>query len=339
MSDPKESRYIFDTQVPLPEDLSLDGKFKQYADRVGLVDPEKAFEDFKRHAREKGLMYRDWSLGWGQWLMEQKTHPSIGERRRIPLSPLRSDSPEKNPESVPDPPSPSSSGLSPQGAGNEAIVPPSSPQQSLEEISPPQLSSSGEIRSVTPLDKEFHQVIGKDFPEISVSENPKGVHPSLLQTPSPSPQEPTPSSAKNPRRRRNALPSASGESPAPMDPLETLPRKKNSTHDFSPLDLDAIETRLNAATPGPWRACRGGKCSCNQIWSLTVDVPVAEVIRGEWGDPGLPYGEIPDEAATANARLMAHAPEDLRALIDRIRDLESQLNEAHSMKGTRDNAS
>lgn len=67
-------------------------------------------------------------------------------------------------------------------------------------------------------------------------------------------------------------------------------------------------------TPGPWTACHEGKCSCGQVWSKTADHPVATVTRGEWGDPGCPYGEVSRECANANARLIAAAPELLEAL-------------------------
>lgn len=31
---------------------------------------------------------------------------------------------------------------------------------------------------------------------------------------------------------------------------------------------------------GPWRACKDGKCTCGQIWSVPLDVPVAVVKSG-----------------------------------------------------------
>ena len=90
-------------------------------------------------------------------------------------------------------------------------------------------------------------------------------------------------------------------------------------------------------SPGPWKACGGGLCSCAQVW--TSNHPVAMVERGEWGDDFpqirvvydphrqepvnaiieattavMDYGRIPEETATANCRLIAAAPELLEAL-------------------------
>ena len=94
---------------------------------------------------------------------------------------------------------------------------------------------------------------------------------------------------------------------------------------MTPEDLKAIEDRCNKATPGPWRACQEGTCSCSQVWSQSADVPVAEIIRGEWGDPGFPYGKIPEKVAENNSLFIAHAREDVPQLIEYIKDLETQI--------------
>jgi hypothetical protein len=52
------------------------------------------------------------------------------------------------------------------------------------------------------------------------------------------------------------------------------------------------------------------------------DHPIATVVAGEWGDePGIPYGEIPESVARANARLIAAAP----ALLDALERISHQL--------------
>jgi hypothetical protein len=91
-------------------------------------------------------------------------------------------------------------------------------------------------------------------------------------------------------------------------------------------------------TPGPWKACNEGKCSCLRVWSTVADHPVCKVESGEWGDdyPSLrftketgagsigatvepymefiPYGSIDQIVAEANAHLIAAAPDLLEAL-------------------------
>ena len=86
------------------------------------------------------------------------------------------------------------------------------------------------------------------------------------------------------------------------------------------------------STPGPWHACGNGKCACKQVWS--PDYPVAKVECGKWGDDyvsirltgeslllkaepfmdQITYGEISEDVAEANARLIAAAPDLLEVL-------------------------
>ncbi|MDA8149788.1 MAG: hypothetical protein M0041_01425 [Nitrospiraceae bacterium] len=90
-------------------------------------------------------------------------------------------------------------------------------------------------------------------------------------------------------------------------------------------EIREIRERTEKATPGPWRACHHGECDCGQIWSQSVDVPVLEVVHGEWGDPGLPYGKIPPERATANALFVSHARTDISKLLGHIESLEAKI--------------
>lgn len=74
-------------------------------------------------------------------------------------------------------------------------------------------------------------------------------------------------------------------------------------------------------TPGPWKACGDGKCSCRQVWSIPGDCPVFTarpdgsmsvigLAHHKWGDsPDLIYGDIPPDEQQANAMLIASAPD------------------------------
>ena len=97
------------------------------------------------------------------------------------------------------------------------------------------------------------------------------------------------------------------------------------TDPVTPVEIREIRERTEKATPGPWSACRRGECDCGQIWSQSADVPVLEVVHGEWGDPGLPYGKIPPERATANALFASHARTDIPKLLDYIEKLEATI--------------
>lgn len=107
-------------------------------------------------------------------------------------------------------------------------------------------------------------------------------------------------------------------------------------------------------TPGPWRACGDGDCPCKCV--MAADHPIADVTHGEWGDdyPALrlvgdssldmraeaymeriTYGDVPNDVATANAKLIALAPrmaeeivrlrEALRRCLNFIENTEGEL--------------
>ena len=80
------------------------------------------------------------------------------------------------------------------------------------------------------------------------------------------------------------------------------------------MDAKEIRAREEAATPGPWVACREGECRCKSVdcnWG-----PVATVTCGDWGDSDeLIYGTVEESAAAANARFIAHARQDIPDLL------------------------
>lgn len=126
----------------------------------------------------------------------------------------------------------------------------------------------------------------------------------------------------------------------------------------SPLDAKAKELLdgMEGVTPGPWTHCAGG-CECTAI--LSKDHPVADVIKGEWGDtfPSLRfkdggqghigemtmeaylekivYGEVSVEMAMKNrAHIARCSPANLRPILEaftaqaeRIAELERERTE------------
>ncbi len=88
-----------------------------------------------------------------------------------------------------------------------------------------------------------------------------------------------------------------------------------------------------------WHACDDGECPCKQIWA--DDYPVATVSVGKWGNDfpairlvgnsswemkaeaymeQITYGEISEEIAAANIRLIAQAPRMAELLKRMVKD-------------------
>lgn len=82
----------------------------------------------------------------------------------------------------------------------------------------------------------------------------------------------------------------------------------------SDADLQAIEERANAATPGPWETDSGGCCVYEAAFSTRDDTvlygPVAQVA-------------ISADGTRADATFIAHAQSDVPRLIAEIRRLRS----------------
>lgn len=80
-----------------------------------------------------------------------------------------------------------------------------------------------------------------------------------------------------------------------------------------PLDLDAIEARRAAATPGPWRV-------------ETHAPTLSRLVRSEDGTLVIDFGYVGNRTQ-ADAEFVAHAPEDIRAMAAEIRALRSERDE------------
>lgn len=95
------------------------------------------------------------------------------------------------------------------------------------------------------------------------------------------------------------------------------------------IDLDAIEARCAAATPGPWRQCGADRkgCACGMVWSEPADFVVAQGEEGERAGTVCGF-DVDDETISANMRFVAHAREDVPALLAEVRRLTPN-HEAH----------
>lgn len=89
------------------------------------------------------------------------------------------------------------------------------------------------------------------------------------------------------------------------------------------LDLDAIEKRAAAATPGPWRRCdaSGGTCVCGLVWSVPVDVTVAQALD----ERSSCEGELHDGARITNGNFIAAARTDVPALCAALRAARAEV--------------
>jgi hypothetical protein len=108
------------------------------------------------------------------------------------------------------------------------------------------------------------------------------------------------------------------------------------------LDLEPIKNRLAAATPGPWHSCPDDGCKCHAV--MCNDYPVANVVKGKWGDDfpsiriigdtsldlkaeafmdQITYGEVSEQEAMANRAFIREAPTDIAALIAEVERLRN----------------
>ena len=92
------------------------------------------------------------------------------------------------------------------------------------------------------------------------------------------------------------------------------------------IDLDAIEGRANAATPGPWTYHEGcgyvevppcGAIEFKPGWERSVHFLARVHNNHVEGEDGLGF----------DGAFIAHARTDVPALIARVRELEAELNE------------
>ena len=74
------------------------------------------------------------------------------------------------------------------------------------------------------------------------------------------------------------------------------------------MDLQAIEARLAAATQGPW-----------DVETIPETGESRVVVRSNTGDPMLDVSVATHGVRAEDAEFIAHAPEDIRALLDEVK--------------------
>ena len=89
---------------------------------------------------------------------------------------------------------------------------------------------------------------------------------------------------------------------------------------MTPEELKAIENRCNKATPGPWTTDRPTKPSDPDEFSRWVAICGLGGRTGVFADP--PGGQSPWN----DAQFIAHAREDIPALLDYIKELEARIS-------------
>ena len=87
---------------------------------------------------------------------------------------------------------------------------------------------------------------------------------------------------------------------------------------------DSTDERVGH-TPGPWKACKNGHCSCGQIWGPDGNTSVARAC-GIKELTAFEADKVPCmEMQKANARLIAAAPALLEALIKLSNEVHGSL--------------
>lgn len=85
--------------------------------------------------------------------------------------------------------------------------------------------------------------------------------------------------------------------------------------------LDEIEVRLNKATPGPWTE----KCKKHLDYHVDAQQHLAESCTAPEGKRCDHASEIARDCTKVDATFIAHAPSDIRYLIDQVRALREGL--------------
>lgn len=88
-----------------------------------------------------------------------------------------------------------------------------------------------------------------------------------------------------------------------------------------PIDLDAIEAKVNAAKPGPWWLVLGER----HMVGTRHEFPSLEIRHGDPNDDRDSY-DLLESYEEADYRFLTEARQDIPALIARVRELEKEAD-------------
>lgn len=93
-----------------------------------------------------------------------------------------------------------------------------------------------------------------------------------------------------------------------------------------PLDLDPIRARLTAATSGPWALGTDELTVTAGAWPIAIVGVGHDDIAVDYEDDALVFNHV-NHSADADLDLIAHAPEDIKNLINEVTHLNEALEE------------
>jgi hypothetical protein len=93
-----------------------------------------------------------------------------------------------------------------------------------------------------------------------------------------------------------------------------------------PLDLTDIRARLTAATSGPWNRGTDDLTVTAGSWPIAIVGVSQDDITVDYEDDSVFFDHV-SNSADADLDLIAHAPEDIKALLDEVDRLNDALQE------------
>ena len=102
-----------------------------------------------------------------------------------------------------------------------------------------------------------------------------------------------------------------------------------------PLDLTGIRARLTAATSGPWARGHDELTVAAGTWPIAIVGVRQDDITVDYEDDSVFFDHV-SNSADADLDLIAHAPEDIKALLNEVDRLNDALQEIDWLIDTAD---